>query len=334
MTDDDWVRQALEDAVDDVEPGHALTRIQARTQKRPPGRSWAWGLAGAAAGVAATITAVAWLDTPGAGPDGGIAVPPTPTRVETIPLPVYFVGETAGRYVLFPETVQVEPPHDVVRQAVDAALSGPSADPDYRAPFADLGATADRVDLVSGTIQLSLRGDPEALASRPRGMSQGEAAAAVEQLIYTVQDALATASGQPGSHQATPVQFLVDGNPAYSLLGVATQEPLAAAPRLDTIAPVAITEPADGATVPNGFTVKGEAHHLFEATYTWQLTQGETLVEEGFGTLPGAFDEFTEFTFDLPQVPPGRYTLVVQGSDPSGGEGNGPPQDDKQITIK
>jgi hypothetical protein len=332
MTDDDWVRAALEDAVRDIEPAPALDLIRSRTGRQARRRRWVWGAAGAAVGVAATLTAVAVLTMPGDNTSGRIATPsPTSSAFVPVSMPVYFVSDTPKGPRLYKETARVDA-ENAVRAALDTALSGHANDPDYGSPFAGFDVTTTKAALENGQISIDLTA-PASIATRPAGMTAKEAGMGVEQLVYTAQDALFVALGEKQSLQDAPVQFFVGGRPAYTLLGVNVQEPIAAAPRESTIAEVLITQPLDGATIPNGYTLKGYAS-AFEGTLQWELRQGDTVVNHGFATTTGGMGVYSEYATGLLNVPPGKYTLVVHGDDPSGGAAGPLVQDTKQITIK
>ena len=355
--EDERVRRLLHDAVSDVEPRESLDSIHARTtvtafQRRRP---WVLGAGAAVVATAATVAAVAVMggnpgtttaQDPGfAGSPTGAAsatsdpspaessapsatTEPSPTQTDapaSATVPVYYVGDTSRGPRLFREFHSVRSA-DPLLAAVDEAVATDPDDADYRSPWPD-GARAGQVsydgDVVTVSLEPADAGGPElGLRRRPAGMSEEEAAVAVEQLIYTAQAALQ--QGRP------PVQFLINGERTDMLLGVPVSEPVAQGDPLDVLAQVWVIDPAEGAEVTSPFEVSGVAN-AFEANVQWELMQGDKVVEEGFTTAEEAM-RMAPYSFTV-TAPPGDYTLVVHDSDPSGGEGPEPWQDSKQITV-
>lgn len=336
MSDDDWVRRTLHDAVDDIRPEDALDVIRSRTT-RPAARraGWAWATGGAAIGLAATVTAVAVLGQLGGSDDdtGGIATTtPTPSVTASnfaFSMPVYFVGDTPAGPRLYREFARIND-SDAVSSAVDLALGGHSSDPDYKTPFTRVGTVHGTAELEDGLITVHLEG-PDDLGQLPDGLDLEDAEAGVQQLIYTAQGALFTAGGEKESLSDTLVRFTIDGEPADTVLGVPTADPLPAAPRSQTIAPVSISQPADGQVIPKAATLRGFSY----GSISWELRQGDTIVAEGRADNTKGAGVYSEYAVGLTVVPPGDYLLVVREADPTGGaEGPGLVKDDKRITIR
>ena len=107
------------------------------------------------------------------------------------------------------------------------------------------------------------------------------------------------------------------------------------APQLEVLALVNVTTPEEGATVSGTFTASGVASS-FEATVPWEIRQGETVVMKGFATAEGWMDKLYpwETEVDVSGLAPGDYTFVAMTDDPSGGEGFGPTEDTKAITVE
>ena len=356
-SEDERMRRLLNDAVSDVEPRESLDSIRARTVVTPfrSRRPWILGAGAAVVATAATVAAVAVMGgDPGTtdardpgfagpstasasagettAPDPSPSPSPTPTDDTSeapsaaITVPVYYVGDTSRGPRLFREFHSVVTA-DPVLAAVEEAVSGDPADVDYRSPWPD-GAGTGSVSFDGEIITIDLApadaGGPElGLHDRPSGMSEEEAAMAVEQVIYSAQAALQ--QGRPA------VQFLIDGQRTDMVLGVPASEPLAEGDSLDVLAQVWIIDPAEGAELTVPFEVTGLAN-AFEANVQWELMQGDTVVAEGFTTAEEAF-RMAPYSFTVKNVPPGDYTLVVHDSDPSGGEGFAPWQDTKNITV-
>jgi len=242
-------------------------------------------------------------------------------------IPVYYVGDTGQGPRLYRE---FHSPRDTVPDrltvAVDQAVGLAPDDPDYFTPWPD-GARVGQADYDGEIITISLEpadlGSPEVgLRERPPGMSQEEAAMAVEQVIYTAQAALQ--EGRP------PVQFLINGERTDQVLGVPASEPLAESDEISTLALVWIISPAEGAVLQSGFTVEGIGA-FFEANATWELRQGDRVVKSGF-TMAEECCRMAPYSFTV-KAPPGEYTLVVKDQDMSGGEGPTPFEDTKHIAI-
>lgn len=344
MNDDEDLRRLLDDAVSDVEPRDSLGSIHARTKERTMSskRSWLLGAGAAVVATAATVAAVTVLSGDSTTEDPGFAGPtaasngetsepasPTPSEEpstsesaapETASVPVYYVGETTRGPRLYREFHRVELSNDdPVSAAVLEAVSVTPDDPDYRTPWPG-GTTAATVEQPpSDVITVDVSGP--GLRQRPGGMSVEEAELAIEQLVYTAQAA----------HQSrSPVQLLLDGNRTDTLLGVPVSEPLAQGAAEDVLAQVWIIDPAEGAEVTSPFEVSGLAA-AFEANVVWELRDGDKVVEEGF-TTARACCTMEPYSFEV-SAPPGEYTLIVTDSDPSGGEGFGPWEDTKQVTV-
>jgi hypothetical protein len=305
-------------------------------------RSWLWGVVGAAVAVVVTLGVVQLVgvddgeaeptadetpttDSPSSqsSPAATPAKEPSSAPTSTFTVAAYYLGDTGRGAQLFREFRRAEGAN-AGAAAVRAALGNP-ADPDYRSPWSGLDITAASVsgdaDLVA--VDLSVD-DVGTVHERPPGMDGRTAQLAIEQLMRTAQGALE--SGR------APVQFLVNGQHLDTILGVPTSEPLANADDLDVLAHVWIDDPVEGAHVSAGGIVKGLANS-FEATVTWELRQGSRVVKRGFTTASEAFT-MAPYSFKLPQVPAGEYTLVVSEDDPSGGaEGSGPDRDTRTVRF-
>jgi hypothetical protein len=343
---DDELRRLLTDAVSDVEPHGGLDSIHARTKVTTMNHRRSWLLAAGAAVVAtaATVAAVTLLggDTsPGDGP--GFAAPssPSPSDAETTAdpavsespqqppegdtraVPVYYVGDTTRGVRLYREFHQIEATDDdVVSVAVDEAVSAEPDDPDYRSPWPE-GTTAAATSLSSTRDVLTIDvSGATGLRTRPGGMSQEEAQIAVEQLVYTAQAA---------DQSRKPVQFLLDSERTDQLLGVPVSEPVSQGDPVEVLAQVWIIDPAEGAEVTSPFTVSGLAA-AYEATVVWELRDRAGDRVEGDFTTAEECCTMAPYSFEV-DVPPGEYTLVVQDTDASGGEGFGPWVDTKSVTV-
>jgi hypothetical protein len=314
--DDDTIARLLDDAVRDLEPADRLGEIRARVGQRRPRLAWYAG-GGAVLAVAATVTAIALISTSNAprAVDPGPLAPPSsaatsePTQNPGIrPHAAYFIGDTANGPRLYRE-FQSRPP---IGMPLPMLEDGPD-DPDYRSPWPE-GAFADwqrEGDIVVVTLA------DASLRERPAGMSPAEAEVAIQQVVYTLHAELG---------ERPPVQFRFGENPIDQVFGVPTSEPLAAAPPLDVLARVSLSDPAEGLVVAaDSILVVNGVGNSFEANFVWRLQPDGGIpavtVAEGFFTAEG-YQEPRLFPFsgeiDLTGIAPGRYLLVVSTDDPSG----------------
>ncbi len=322
---DDQVRALLEEAVADVHPRPGLDRIRSRTTATRP-RARRWTVAAAAIATAAAVLGVVALGPglpvgSGLGEDPGVATGPAGSDGGAATGPqvqVYFVGVTGPGLRLFAEEHGAGTAAGALDSAMSVAVRGLVTDRDYHTLW-PAGTTMHRARLDDGVLSVDLSGPVQ---ERPQGMSQSDAALALQQLVYT-------AHGVTGTR--IPVTFLLDGSPTDTLLGEPTDRPVAAAPADDTLSPVSITSQADGDTVDSPFTVRGSAS-AFEANVQWELV-GDTgnVVKRGFATARECCT-LSPYSFTV-TAPPGSYTLVVHDEDVSDGEGYAPTQDTKRLTV-
>lgn len=353
---DDRLSELISDSVSDVDPSDRLASIRNRTKvtpmsaRRNSSRPWLYAVGGAVVATAAVITAIALAggnlgltsaDDPGpAGRSNSQA--PQPTELpsepdETEPTPstdggsgtgpavaIYYVGDTPQGPRLYRE-FHPGTDADPLTSAM-LGLGAGASDPDYRTSW-----SVDSFDSVSfdgngaeGLIEISLADDT--LRDRPAGMSKAEAQASVQQVIYTLQAAVQARAA---------VQFRFGGNPIDQVLGVPTSEPLANDDPLSALALVNITTPSEGDEVSGTFTASGVASS-FEANVPWQVRQGDQVVASGFSTAEGYMDKLYPWKteVDVSKLPAGDYTFVALTDDPSSGEGFGPTEDTKAITIR
>jgi hypothetical protein len=348
---DSRMSELISDAVADVEPDEGLQAIRSRTRqssKENPmatSRNWLFAVGGAVVGTAAVILAITVVanlnddgdgSTPVANPStsqssGGEPSPSdtpsstdTSTPIATEPaVPVYYAGEGPRATVLFRE-FQPGIGADPVAQAAAAAVAGPARDPDYRTLWpAGTQATA---SYDGDVITVDLTG--AALHDRPKGMSKRDAELAVQQVIYSVQGA---------AHKRAGVQFLLDGGHTDQVLGQPASEPLTNADASDVLSQMSITVPEEGQTVSGSFEASG-VNNAFEATFSWQIMQGDKVVATDFGTANGCCEVGKLFPWtaqvDLTGLAPGTYTFVAMNDDPSDGEGGGPDVDTRTIVIE
>lgn len=207
--------------------------------------------------------------------------------------------------------------------AVEVLTAGP-LDSDYRTAWqgGQLASATYDGDVISVVVDASVR-------TRPGGMSKPEAAAAVEQVVYTMQAAV---------QERAPVQFRTSDNPIDMVFGVPTSEPIVNGPMLDVLSHVNLTSPEQGAVVDGGTLSVTGVGNSFEANVGWEIRQGDAAVQDGFATMAGWMEPKLfpfEVEVDVSGLAPGDYTFWVTTDDPTGGtEGIGAMTDDKDFTIE
>ncbi len=341
MNDDDRrLHELLSDAVSGVEPNDRLGQLRERTRgdTMSERRPWWYAVGGAAVATAAVIAAFAILGSGDGEP--GPATSPSPTASDTEPgpsdpasepaddgtvVPVYYAGDTPQGLRLYREFQRVD--GDPLLGAASAATAGTPLDPDYRSLWggefvADVSFDGAGDD---GKITVTLA-DQAATEPLP-GMSADDAELAVQQLVYTLQGVTQTRA---------PVHFYLGSEPAETVLGLAASEPFKNAPQLDVLALVNVTVPEEGAAVSGGTLEASGVASSFEANVPWQiLDSGGREVLTGFATAEGFMDRLYPWStsINVSSLEPGTYTFRAQTDDPSGGEGGGPTEDTKTITI-
>ncbi|WP_248581127.1 Gmad2 immunoglobulin-like domain-containing protein [Nocardioides sp. InS609-2] len=348
---DDKLARALHDAVSRIEPRDALAEIRSRTRPRSDAkvetmsnRTWPLVLLGAAA-TAAVIGVVAFVggfggdDDPDPDPaaSSSQAAEPTPSEpaspsepesssatVGPEPggaVPLYFIGDTErGGPRLYRE---FQAGDLSLETALDLLSDGPT-DPDYRTAWqkGSFDGVEDDGDVIS------VRFADDSLNTPLPGMSEAEAQAAVQQVVYTVQAV---------AQRRAPVQFMINDGPAQTVYGVNTAEPITNAPILEALSHMSITDPEQGTTVSGTLELSGVANS-FEASSGWELRQGDKVVKKGVWMAEGWMEDklfpFAE-SIKLDGVAPGDYTIWATTDDPTGGtEGVGAMTDSKDITIQ
>jgi hypothetical protein len=277
---------------------------------------------GAAASSAPSVTTPPASGTPSSGPATPTPRTPTGTSTDTptsVPgavlqaVPVYYVGPrlvTGGEAALFREFVRASvttptTPEARARAAVSLAMAGSPAGSSYERLWA--GVTLVGVD-VGEADRITIR------LSGPATVAPGDATLAVQQLVWTAQ----AAAGQGN----VPVRFVLeDGSATVAGDLPASDDYVRPTDEVEVaglLAPLWVDNPARGQVLPAGsaITVKGQAS-TFEATLSWQLLRsatgetGETVVHDGFATASAGAPARGEFTFTLPPLAAGSYTIRV-----------------------
>ncbi|GAB2459021.1 hypothetical protein GCM10027062_43610 [Nocardioides hungaricus] len=237
---------------------------------------------------------------------------------DTVTVPVYFTGETPGGTALYREFRKVDAA-DPLGAALTLAASGDALDPDYGT------ALPAGTFNTSGGAEIPLPDD--SWTAIPDGMSESDSIQAIQQLVYTAQGVL---------QSRDPITFTDSSGAATQIFNVASEDGFRAADPIETLALVSVTSPEQGATVGETFTAKGVSSS-FEATTPWEIRAADGSVAlKGFATAEGWIDRLYpwETKVDVSSLDPGEYTFVALTDDPSGGEGGGPTEDSKAITVE
>jgi hypothetical protein len=238
-------------------------------------------------------------------------------------VPIYWIAESGRSFALYREFRDVPDTGGPISSAVSAMTSLKPLDPEYLTPW----RTASRVTVTQKGKALTVDLSSDAFANSQVGSELANRA--VQQLVYT-----ATAAAQQAGTPASSVKVTVDGAPfdAWGVirLGAAMQR----APMSAVQAHTWITSPQEGANLPAGtVTFKGFGTS-FEANFVWEVrTDSGAVVAKGFTMGGGGDGTFGDFTFTA-RLTAGKYSVLVSGSDGSGGaEGPGPAKDDKSFTV-
>ena len=86
-------------------------------------------------------------------------------------------------------------------------------------------------------------------------------------------------------------------------------------------------------TIDFEYIVSGEVWLELDDGAAVHLRPGDTVVQNGHTTAAECCT-LSPFSFEVTDAPSGSYTLVVHDEDASGGEGSGPVQDTKQVTVR
>jgi hypothetical protein len=342
---DRQLRELLRDAVAGIEPEERLGELRARVSRPSRRRPALLALAGAGLAGAAVVAAVAVTGAQLPGSDDDPDDPPVasapdesqesagdPTASQRPSGPPmasravagYYLGDTPAGVRLFREFRSLESADDGPGGSVRLLTTTP-ADPDYRTEWpagAFVGAEIadDRI-----TVELA----DASLEQRPGSMTEEEAEASVQQVVYTL---------QAYAQQRLPVEFTTAEGPAAQVLGTTSDGPVPAEAPLEALSHVNLTTPDERQPVSGTLPVEGVASS-FEGNLLWSLQDGSgTAVADGFFTAEGSMgDRLFPFAdaIDLSSVEPGSYTLVVETDDPSGGaEGPGAFSDSRTVVVE
>ncbi len=240
----------------------------------------------------------------------------------------YFVGDTPQGPKLYAEALSGVTPEEPVAHLLD----GPT-DSDYRT-LLPAGSIEPHFhfDGIGSDGAFGIVLTDASWEQRPAGMSDRDARLAVQQLVWTLNSIRGNNTVDTSQRDSAEVDFYVD-HQEVSFLGIPSG--VKPEPELDVLATVNVLSPADGATVKDTFTASGLASS-FEATVPWQVVDSTgKVVLENSAMADGWMDKLYPWTaeVDVSKLAPGDYTFVARTDDPSGGEGGGPTEDTKKITV-
>lgn len=253
-------------------------------------------------------TASSAASSPGASdtPSAGTSAPAT----RRVAVPAYFVGPVSGDRPVFrlyreflPATLPVaatdaQKAKAALAQAMDAQRFGNTDG--YLQPWSGTTVKAVQVTPQLITVTLSRPGSP--------GITDKDVArVAVQSLVWTAQAAVGKG--------AVPVTFTVaDGSTKlFGRLPAAQKYNRPPGDRsYDDLAPIWVTSPTRDAVLPKGkpVVVRGEAT-VFEATVSYQLLRGTTVVEEGHATAGVGAPQRGTYSFSLGGLNSGDWSVRV-----------------------
>lgn len=250
-------------------------------------------------------------------------LPPTPGGETTEPtdavgadtVNVFFARDSDRGVFVEPETRALkEPALDVARTALTILVTEQPQDPGLINLIPD-GTSLRAVHLDGTTLTVDL--------DLPSFNLGGEFEAAMyQQIVHT------------GAQFATvrAVRILDSGQPPESG-HLDLREPVE--PDLFALAPIIISEPAEGEKVAAGDVTFSGTANVYEANIELRLVDpSEEVVEETFTTATcgtGCRGDW-EHTFTLDE--PGRWTIVAIEPDVSDGEGDGPYITERHVTVR
>jgi Immunoglobulin-like domain of bacterial spore germination/Sporulation and spore germination len=301
----------------------ALGTIRAKVRRRAQRRRRAIaGLAGVATagvvGAAVLLSSLSPVTPPVPGPasNGGSSTvvtsspPANPPVTVPVTVPVYFSEIVADRPVLYREyvTTTMPAPGNELMTALQLSIQGAAADPDYGTRWP-----------AGARIQHAARGDVASVDVTGVPLAAGDDPMAVQQLVYTA-TAVLSELGDP----ATTVRVTIDG------VTVPGGEAVTRASSVDTLAPLWLISPQQGATVAGTFDVHLSGS-VWEAAARLRVRDdtGAVVTDEPVLLDKGA-PERGEAHVSL-TLPPGRYTLETFFLSAQDGRELG--LDDHEITV-
>ena len=305
--DDLALQRLLSDALADVEPHDRLGEIRRRTAPAPRRSRQRWALAALGAGVATACVVGAVALAGDLGRPGSDGDPTSESDRGQAAVAAYFVGQTTQGPRLFRE-FQAISRDDAEAPLALAALrlletdAGPT-DRDYTTAWPDGSFLAVTVTDEQVEVRLSDRAE---LPAEP----------AAQQAVFTVQAALG---------RTLPVEFTTATGPVEVDGAVQVRKDTA------LLAPVNVTDPADGHSVDDLLTVRGVVSPAGTApkVVRWELRLPGTTTVVTSGAAAVVADRSWEETKTIADVPSGTYVLVATVT--TGGRTE---QDTRTLTVR
>lgn len=243
--------------------------------------------------VVALTGGISWLGHRASGGPGD----PRPSPGRNLDLELSYVGLTPAGPRLFTETHAVPGSRDpALTVAIRALLTDSPRDDDYRNYLLRSHLHAKAVER-DGTITIDFSAPPQ----RGSDMSDATVRMVVQALVHTADSAV-------GSE--VPVRFAVAGKPVSSLLGVDTSRSIEPVDDSSVISPVAIDSPGETSLTRGDGAVRGRASTA-DGRVHWAVYEDAARPVASGRSEPGRCCELVPFTFRLPDLAPGAYTLVV-----------------------
>ena len=298
---EDQLASLIRDSVADVEPSERLGELRALTASTGPSRRWWIAAGGAALATAAAVTAIALvLNGPSPTATPGPSNTPSRSAAEGSPtgpvsaVPAYFVGDTPRGPRLYREFQPVVSPTPGLA-GLELLESGPN-DSDYRSlwPAGSFESVSDpEAGLVHVTLGEAAPADPSALA--------------LQQAVYTV---------SAGFQEPLALVFH---------RGSDVSDEVPAAPQLEVLSLVSLSDPTEGQIVGDTLFVRGVANSN-EANVLWTIEGSGAGMGSNFTAAGWMGEQLFQFSgeIDVSSLDPGTYTLIVETDDPSGGAEGGP----------
>jgi hypothetical protein len=246
-------------------------------------------------------------------PQVGYYVGPGPDGPDGTDASLYRYAETLG-------------PEDYDTGTVLDVLTTTPSDPDYRTlwPRGSFEGVGDP-EVGLSVVELSA----SVPVNRPEWMSPREAELALQQVVWTVREHYA--------QDRPDVKLVTRKGPVDRVFGIPTDNGIVrAATDLSVLSHMNITEPAEGAVVPEPFVIRGLANG-FEGTAACYVEHPSGSAVWSAATIAG-WQEDRLFSFelevDLRSLPSGTYVLRCSTDDPTGGtEGRGADVDSRTIVV-
>ncbi len=252
--------------------------------------------------------------TPAAEPGAPRSTPvaPRPADTGTSLVPVYWIGDIGGHQGLFREfhASPAKGSGDPIVDAVQLMTGGTPLDPDYGSPWAAAGSVSSSIS-TQNVITLDLSSD-----AFSDTLGEEEALLAVQQLVYTVTAAAASAGLITGG-EASSVVVLVDGAAGYRAFGAVDLDGKWTRDHT-VLAPVWIIDPQEGVVAgTDGLIVHGLAP-AGEDAVRWrvarlppgQVSDAGTSLREGTAVIEGGKGTSGTYSFPI-SLPPGDYEITV-----------------------